>query len=280
MKIIDARVRIPYKSFANAVIFKDSAAMNSWASMFNMPRPPIVAGMDELFADMERAGVSKVLVSCRRGQNVENVDIAEACSLYSDKLCGFVEIDPKDGVKFGLEEIEKYVLNGPCSGVAIEPGFNRRGPLYADDEQFYFIYDACEKNDIPLYLNFGGFIGPDYTYTDPDRLIQIVRTFPNLKMMIAHAAYPHILKIIHLAVANPNIYVLPDMYGFDIPGGNMYIKAANTMLKDQIVFGSAYPIFDIKSAADYYMNCGLDEAVLPKIMAENVENFLGLSKNK
>jgi predicted TIM-barrel fold metal-dependent hydrolase len=276
MKIIDARVRVPYKSFANAAIFKDPAAMDAWASMFNMARPPKVAGMDELFADMERAGVSKALVSCRRGHNVENADIAEACSLYSDKLLGFVEIDPKDGVGLGLEEIDKYVLNGPCSGVAVEPGFNRRGPLFADDEQFYFVYEACEKNNIPLYFNFGGFIGPDYRYTDPDMIVKIGQTFPKLKMMIAHAAYPHVLKIIHTAVANPNVYVLPDMYGFDIPGGDIYIKAANTMLRNQIIFGSAYPIFDIKAAADYYMNCGIKEDILPNIMAGNVERFLGL----
>lgn len=277
MKIIDARVRIPYKSFANAVIFKDPAAMDDWAAKFNMPRPPKVAGMDELFADMERAGVSKALVSCRRGHNVENADIAEACELYGDKLYGFVEIDPKDGVDFGMEEIEKYVLNGPCAGVAVEPGFNRRGPLYADDEQFYFVYEACEKNNIPLYFNFGGFIGPDYTYTDPDRLVRIERTFPNLKMMIAHAAYPHVLKVIHLAMSNPNIYVLPDMYGFDIPGGNLYINAANTWLKNQIIFGSAYPIFDIKGAVNYYTNSGISEEVLPKVMAGNVEKFLGIT---
>ncbi len=276
MKIIDARVRVPYKSFANAAIFKDPAAMDAWAKMFNMARPPKVAGMEELFADMERAGVSKALVSCRRGHNVENADIAEVCSLYSDKLFGFVEIDPKDGVALGMEEIERYVLNGPCSGVAVEPGFNRRGPLYADDEQFYFVYEACEKNQIPLYFNFGGFIGPDYSYNDPDLIVKIGKTFPKLKMMIAHAAYPHVLKIIHTAVANPNVYVLPDMYGFDIPGGDLYRKAANTMLQNQIIFGSAYPIFDIQAAADYYMHCGIKEEVLPNIMAGNVERFLGL----
>ena len=250
--------------------------MDAWAKMFNMARPPKVAGMEELFADMERAGVSKALVSCRRGHNVENADIAEVCSLYSDKLFGFVEIDPKDGVALGMEEIERYVLNGPCSGVAVEPGFNRRGPLYADDEQFYFVYEACEKNQIPLYFNFGGFIGPDYSYNDPDLIVKIGKTFPKLKMMIAHAAYPHVLKIIHTAVANPNVYVLPDMYGFDIPGGDLYRKAANTMLQNQIIFGSAYPIFDIQAAADYYMHCGIKEDVLPNIMAGNVERFLGL----
>ena len=276
MKIIDARVRVPYKSFVNAAIFKDPEAMDAWAKMFNMARPPKINGMEELFADMDRAGVSQALVSCRRGHNVENADIAEVCSLYKDKLFGFVEIDPKDGVEFGLGEIKQYVLDGPCRGVAVEPGFNRRGPLYADDEQFYFIYEACEKNNIPLYFNFGGFIGPDYTYTDPDMIFKIGRIFPKLKMMIAHAAYPHVLKIIHTAVNNPNIYVLPDMYGFDIPGGDIYIKAANSMLKDQIIFGSAYPIFDIEAVVNYYLNSGIKEEILPKVMAGNVEKFLGI----
>ena len=126
MKIIDARVRIPYKSFANAAIFKDPAAMDDWAAKFNMPRPPKVAGMDELFADMERAGVSKALVSCRRGHNVENADIAEACELYGDKLYGFVEID-KGGVDLGMEEIEnmcQWTMCRCCSRTRVQPSWS------------------------------------------------------------------------------------------------------------------------------------------------------------
>lgn len=276
MKIIDARVRIPYKSFTNAAIFKDPNAMDSWAKMFNMERPDNISDMEQLFADMDDAGVSRALVSCRRGHNVENADIAEACEKYSDKLYGFVEIDPRDGVDYGLDEIEKYVINGPCVGVAIEPGFNRRGAMYASDESFEFIFEKCEKENIPLYFNFGGFIGPDHSYCNPQMISDIGKKYPKLKMMIAHAAYPYVMEIIHVAVNNPNIYLLPDMYGFDIPGGDLYIKAANSMLPNQIIFGSAYPIFSIKAAANYYMNCGLKEEVLSKVMSENVEKFLGV----
>ena len=48
------------------------------------------------------------------------------------------------------------------------------------------------------------------------------------------------------------------------------------MLRNQTIFGSAYPIFDIKAAADYYMSCSIQESILPNIMAGNVERFLGL----
>ena len=40
-------------------------------------------------------------------------------------------------------------------------------PMYADDERFYYIYEKCENEQIPLMMAFGGFIGPDYSYCQP-----------------------------------------------------------------------------------------------------------------
>ena len=168
------------------------------------------------------------------------------------------------------------MLNGPCHGVAVEPGFNRQGALRANDERFYFIYEKCQQHQLPLYLNFGGFIGPDHSYCDPKMVADIAQTFPQLKILVAHAAYPYVLEACHMAMNHENVYLGTDMYAFRIPGGEQYIQAANSLIGDKIVFGSAYPIFDIASAKEYYLHCGIKEEVLPQVMAGNAARFLGI----
>ncbi len=277
MEVIDIRVRVPYKSFKHAAVFADPSAMDAWAKKFGVARPKQLGTMEQVLADLDAAGVSLACVSGRRGHNVENKDIAEMCAQYGQRLLGFPEIDPNDGVDYGLKEIEDYVINGPCHGVAVEPGFNRRGALYANDERFYFIYEKCQQHHLPLYLNFGGFIGPDHSFCDPRLIADVAKTFPDLKILLAHAAYPYALEACHLAMSHENVYLGTDMYAFRIPGGDIYIQAANSLIGDKIVFGSAYPIFDIQSAKEYYLQCGIKEGVLPQVMAGNAARFLGIA---
>ena len=80
MRIIDIRVRVPYKSFQKAAIFAEPSSMDAWAKKFSVARPKQLGTMDEVLADMDAAGVSLACVSGRRGHQVENKDIAEMCA--------------------------------------------------------------------------------------------------------------------------------------------------------------------------------------------------------
>ena len=79
-----------------------------------------------------------------------------------------------------------------------------------------------------------------------------------------------------MAFNDANIYMIPDMYGLTGAGGEDYIKAANTIMKDQMLFGTAYPIISQKSAADYYENSGIKESVLPRFFYDNAAKLLTL----
>ena len=80
-----------------------------------------------------------------------------------------------------------------------------------------------------------------------------------------------------LAVNHNNLYLAPDFYLIESPGAADYITAANYLLQERLMFASAYPLMPLKEASAYYMNCGISEEALPKIMYENAVEFLGLS---
>lgn len=74
-----------------------------------------------------------------------------------------------------------------------------------------------------------------------------------------------------------NLYVSPDMYMINTPGSADYIMAANFILRDKMLFGTAYPFVDFQSGVNYYKNCGIKEENLPLIMYENAAKLLHIN---
>ncbi len=55
-----------------------------------------------------------------------------------------------------------------------------------------------------------------------------------------------------------------------------YITAANTILADKIIFGSAFPCISLPDALKLYLEVGVKMESLPKILYDNAARFLGL----
>ena len=62
----------------------------------------------------------------------------------------------------------------------------------------------------------------------------------------------------------------------NIPGSRDFIDAANSLLQDQIVFGSAYPCVSYKYVLDY-LRKHLNKNVLDKVLYKNALNALHLN---
>ena len=81
-----------------------------------------------------------------------------------------------------------------------------------------------------------------------------------------------------MAMNQPNVYLAPDMYLFGVPGYQSYIDGGNTIIKEKLLYGSAYPIFDIKQSVEYYLKCGFTDDALEYIMYKNAAAFLGIEE--
>ena len=74
----------------------------------------------------------------------------------------------------------------------------------------------------------------------------------------------------------PRLFVCIDRYILMMPGWQAYVQAANYLLQDQLMFGSAYPLHDQKFVRDFYLQAGFRQEVLPKVLYDNAARFLGL----
>ena len=65
------------------------------------------------------------------------------------------------------------------------------------------------------------------------------------------------------------------MYMF-APGGNAYVEAANSTLREQIVYGSAYPLRPLIQTIEDTRNLAFKTDVLPEYLAGNAKRIFGI----
>lgn len=279
MKIIDFRVRPPMPGVTNQIFWTNPQRRDGFNRKLGFTPAPSAtqASLPLLFEEMDSAGVSMGVVIGRVSATLgttSNDEIAETVKAYPQRFVGIAGIDPLDR-RAAVKEIDRAMSLG-LRGVNLEPG-TYRIPLYADDRRLYPIYAHCEDRDIPIVLMTGGNPGPDLSYTDPVTVDRVAADFPGLKIVLSHGNWPWVHQILHVAFRRPNVYVSPDMYLFDLPGSEDYIKAADTYLQDQFIYASAYPFTPLKDYAERFKRLPIRPEAMQKIVYDNAARLLKLT---
>lgn len=290
LKVIDMRLRPPFKSlkfdsvyldYANdlfagtSMVLEDDAAAKKLESEAIKQR-----SMEFMIQEMNEAGVEIGVVPIRRTKDniSKNDDLIDLLNTYPGRFIGVAGIDPWDG-DAALAEIDKYVVEGPCKAVGMEPGQHFiKQSMPPDAELLFPIYEKCQSENIICSLTFGGQACADLHCYNPEHLDVVARTFPSLKLIINHGGWPYPEATCLLAMQNENIYLSPDHYMHKYgPGHEVYIAAANGFLRHKIIYGTTYPlgprlIYHIEN----FFQAGIREDVLPDIMYYNAARLFGI----
>ncbi len=276
MKIIDLRMRPPFSPYLGQNGMFDTQADNPFAiSRFyknfgmNMSESMKTASMEQLFAEMDRAGEITGVVSIRKNsRGYENDALVDLLKEYPGRFLGACGIAP-DSSPETMTTLRHYVLDGPCVTAFMEPGFHN---VMIDDENIFPTYEFCERNHIPLLISFGGFHGPTDDFCLPIHAEHVATAFPNLKIALCHGGWPWVEAAVRLAFKAPNVYLSPDIYALHAAGAQSYIEAANYMLRDKMLYGSAYPCVDVESSVALYLQ-KLRPEVVEDVMYNNAVRF-------
>ena len=210
-----------------------------------------------------------------------NDELAAACRKYPDRFVGFAGIDPWKG-ELAVRELERAIRSLGLRGAKFHPG---RQAFYPNDHRFYSLFETAAALQAPVLFHTGmmaagagtpGGRGQRLDYTRPIYLDHLAADFPNLTIIAAHPSWPWTDEGLALARHKANVFL--DLSGYSpkyIP--SQYIQFANTLLQDQMVFGSDYPFITPERWLADFEEAGFRPAVYEKILLLNARRALGLT---
>ncbi|MFC2032255.1 amidohydrolase family protein [Chloroflexota bacterium] len=282
MKIIDFRCR---------------PCTQEWAEFLNMPfqaehvaRGKTYKGLDltiqtpkDLIQEMDISGVAVGVTAGRDlettlGWKWDNDKVAQFVNAYPDRLIGYAGVDPNKGMD-AIREIDRAVELG-LKGVSVDPFLSK---VRINDKKMYPIYAKCVENRLPIMVTTGmSTWGGDWAYMKWCTTMDVdepATDFPELIIICSHAGFPWAWEMLSIAMRHSNIYIETSgisAYESFMGGGEPYYKAANGVLGDRFVFGSAKPYGPIKAAIDIIRKEPYNEETLGNILFNNGARILGL----
>ena len=282
--IIDVRCRPPLDEFREYFDIPRITWHGRRTGAKEVSRAFVEGSMELFFEEMDAAGINLAVVQGRNSPEVfmgkkfnaafiKNERIAELQDKYPGRFIGLAGIDPSNTAHDAVKETERCVRQLGLKGIFVEPGRALQSP--PDDSRMFPIYEKCVELGVPVNLMSGPYAGPDIEVSNPLYVDRIATRYPDLKILLGHGGYPYVQEVLGVAFKHVNVYVSPDMYMF-APGGKAYVEAANSTLRDQIVYGSAYPLRPLVQTIIDNRKLGFDEPVLQQYFCDNAKRIFNL----
>ncbi len=165
---------------------------------------------EKLIAAMDTAGIDMACVfSVDCGMALgepevpieeQNFLIAEAARRFPGRLIPFFAIDPRrpGAAQMFARAVEEWGMRGLK--------FHSTSGFYPCDEACYPLYEKCMEYSVPVIMHAGPMNAPlKSRYAQPVYIDDVAADFPELPIIIAHAAQDWWSDALHIAAMKPNI---------------------------------------------------------------------------
>lgn len=204
-------------------------------------------------------------------------------------LAGWGSVDPWKG-QAALQEAERCFKELNLIGLKFQQASQA---FHVNDRRFYPLWDLCQDLGMPIQVHCGytglgtGGMGGDGVYCmsfcRPTGIDEIAADFPNLKIIMLHAAEPWPWEANMVALHKRNVVretsgIWPQYY----PENMVY--EMNRRLRNQFLFGGEWPYFDLETTLEQWdrfsrepfghLKEPLREGMLERVMYKNAIEFL------
>lgn len=197
--------------------------------------------------------------------------------------CGFASVDPWKGVA-AIREAERAVRDLGLKGFKFKPDAQA---FFPNDPRFYPLWETLAGMRTVALFHVGttglgagtpGAGGFKLKYNNPiPYLDDIAADFPDLTIIAAHPAWPWQDEMLAVAIHKPNVYI--DLSGWAPKYFSEQLRhEVNSRLQDKALFGSDYPFIRPERWLSEFEAGGYKPAVVDKVLFENSERLLGLSR--
>ena len=254
-RIIDAHCHI----YPDKIAEKASAGTSNFYHM-----PSLFDGKISTLLDVGgKAGIEHFIVQsvATTPKQVSSINhfIAESVAGSNGRFTGLGTLHPdSDNIEAEIEEIRTLGLKG----VKLHPDIQQ---FRIDDEKMDKIYTLCQGN-LPILMHTGDH---RFDYSNPNRMKPVLEKYPNLTVVGAHFGGWSVWDEATEKLSKyPNFFVdcSSSLYAMTADKAKELIMAYGT---DRVLFGTDYPMWEIKTDLERFMAIDLTEKQREDIFYNN-----------
>ena len=245
------------------------------------PQHQTVPEMADMYRKLKMAFVV-FTVDGQKGasRKITNEEIAELAHKHSDVAIPFASINPHRGAE-GVAQAKRLIKEYNVRGFKFHPSVQE---FFPNDRMAYPLYEVIAEAKLPALFHTGqtgvgaqtkAGGGIRLKYSHPMLLDDVAVDFPDMPIIMAHPSFPWQEEALSVATHKPQVYI--DLSGWSpkyFPP--ILVQYANTLLKDRILFGSDYPVFNPERWIEEFDKLPIKAEVRPLIMKGNAMRLLGL----
>jgi predicted TIM-barrel fold metal-dependent hydrolase len=175
------------------------------------------------------------------------------------ELIAFVSADPWAlDAREGLMHLRDVVTNRGARGVKLHPVLQQ---FDVSDPRMFPIYEACVDLDVPIVAHSGpSRSGPQFA--EPRAFAGMLRSFPRLRVVLAHLGGGAWRQTAEIARAYPNAYfdcceILAWIGASNAPDENQFARLIQEVGVDRVLLGSDFPWYDLDYSVERLMGLPL-----------------------
>ncbi len=241
---------------------------------------------DEIFTEMAVGGVDKKvlhpmdLTTTEGCWVVTNEEAYKIVCDHPDRFINFASVDPHRPDAPEVLEAAFEVLN--AKGLYLHPAKQR---FYAYEACMESIYQICERYHKPIMFDAGLSWEPNTPtkYNHPLAIEEAIMSHPDIRMCLAHFAWPWVREMVMLMIKYPNAYTDTSVLYLDSPEESMRRLFTEDMgplwfqrsFMHQVMFASNTPRFRSFKIRRGVEALGLPQDARDALLGGNALTFLG-----
>ncbi len=239
----------------------------------------------ELLKSMEESGIEYSIVIPDNVPNPKCADMDTLADIIKEdkRFFSMGVINIFQDIDKQIKKLKNLITSKKIVAIKLFPGHD---PFYPNDKRCCPVYELCVEHDIPVVVHTGINAGNTdcAKYNDPKYLVEMVKKYKKLKLVIAHFFWPQMEYCYELTKNFKNIYydtsamADPDIVkasgGWDKIVG--LLKKTVFKKSDNVVFGTDWPMCPVDKHIQLIKNMNLNKQIEEKVFFLNAVNLYKL----
>ena len=284
MSTIDARVRLPQDLRPGSRHVAPTRQTEQYDRVLGLNDKLESGTMERLLASLAEYEVTHAVIHAETegGEDVEALNDAVASTVedHPDRFTGVGAADIFRDTPGSMARQAARIAERGLVGVSVQPAF---AGMDIDDRRLYPLYARCEELRLIVFMH----TGITYSRMHPIRheraelLDQVACDFPDLKLVACHAGWPYVAEYCAVARRHPTVYLefgglAPRYVAKHGTGWDPLFGMMANVLREQVIYGSDWPVMDHGRGLQEWRDSGLDDATLKALLRANSASLLGI----